>query len=98
MFLVNLSYTLECNYNSGRQCNAVSPATSDDGRASPPLPYSPMPHKYNVATFQHVCLLVIFIGMHGLKKFHLKFFKVRLICSFFPGHTNPSLTCLTSST
>ncbi|CAI8051850.1 Cytosolic carboxypeptidase-like protein 5 [Geodia barretti] len=55
-------YTLECNYNSGRQCNALSAATCDDGRASPALPYSPMPHKYSVSTFQNTLEHILQVG------------------------------------
>ena len=48
------SYTLECNYNSGRQSNAVSTATMDSGKASPPHPPSPMAHKYSIADYEQV--------------------------------------------
>ena len=33
-----LCYTLECNYNSGKQTSTVPPASRDSGRASPPQP------------------------------------------------------------
>ena len=39
------SYTLECNYNSGRALNAVPPASGDDGRATPP-PRPGLPPRY----------------------------------------------------
>jgi hypothetical protein len=47
-------YTLECNYNSGRQTNAVGPVTCDHGTISPKLLYSPMPFRYNIASFQQL--------------------------------------------
>lgn len=47
-------YTLECNYNSGRQGNALTPATLDNGRASPPLPPSPMGHRFSIQDFEQV--------------------------------------------
>ncbi len=43
------SYTLECNYNSERLCNTVSPATTDGGRATPPCSPSLFAHKFNSA-------------------------------------------------
>jgi hypothetical protein len=62
------SYTLECNYNSGRQRNAVSSATCDNGRASPAQPYSPMPHTYCIASFEQVgrALAVALLDLHSL--------------------------------
>ncbi|XP_022089506.1 cytosolic carboxypeptidase-like protein 5 isoform X2 [Acanthaster planci] len=47
------SYTLECNYNSGRFVNSLSPATMDDGRATPP-PLAGYPPKYTPAHFEEV--------------------------------------------
>ena len=46
------SYTLECNYNSGRSCNGLSPATCDDGRATPPRPGTAIPCKYTIASYE----------------------------------------------
>jgi len=48
------SYTLECNYNSGRQSNAVSDATKDKGKASPSFNASPISHRYCIADFEEV--------------------------------------------
>ena len=48
------SYTLECNYNSGRSCNGLSAATCDDGRASPPRPGTAIPCKYTTACYEEV--------------------------------------------
>ncbi|XP_033645286.1 cytosolic carboxypeptidase-like protein 5 isoform X1 [Asterias rubens] len=47
------SYTLECNYNSGRFVNSLAPATMDDGRATPP-PLAGYPPKYNPGHFEEV--------------------------------------------
>uniref|UniRef100_A0ABM0N0L0 tubulin-glutamate carboxypeptidase n=1 Tax=Saccoglossus kowalevskii TaxID=10224 RepID=A0ABM0N0L0_SACKO len=47
------SYTLECNYNSGRMVNPVAPATMDEGRATPP-PLIGFPPKYTPAHFEEV--------------------------------------------
>lgn len=47
-------YTLECNYNSGRQCNAISEATMDDGKASPAATFSPLSHRFTIADFEQV--------------------------------------------
>ena len=51
-----ISYTLECNYNSGRQSNALTAATLDNGRASPATPYSPMGHRFSIQDFEQVRL------------------------------------------
>lgn len=48
------SYTLECNYNSGRRTNGLSPATMDSGRATPPQQPSPIPHRYTTSNFEEV--------------------------------------------
>ena len=48
------SYTLECNYNSGRSCDGLSAATCDDGRASPPRPGTAIPCKYTTACYEEV--------------------------------------------
>ncbi|XP_076440086.1 cytosolic carboxypeptidase-like protein 5 isoform X2 [Babylonia areolata] len=47
------SYTLECNYNTGRMVNPVPPASGDDGRATPP-PMAGFPPKYTQAHFEEV--------------------------------------------
>lgn len=52
--LVLCSYTLECNYNSGRQCNPITEATLSDGRASPASPFSPVSHRFSIADFEQV--------------------------------------------
>ena len=49
-----LSYTLECNYNSGCCCNALSPAVLADGQTTPPHPGSPMAHRYSIADYEQV--------------------------------------------
>ena len=48
------SYTSECNYNSGRQSNALIAATLDNGRASPSMPFSPMAHRFSIQDFEQV--------------------------------------------
>ena len=48
------SYTLECNYNTGRMVNAVPPAYGDSGRATPP-PLAGFPPKYTMAHYEEVC-------------------------------------------
>uniref|UniRef100_UPI00398E6391 cytosolic carboxypeptidase-like protein 5 isoform X2 n=1 Tax=Pristiophorus japonicus TaxID=55135 RepID=UPI00398E6391 len=47
------SYTLECNYNTGRCVNPVPPACHDNGRASPP-PLPAFPPKYTIEIFEQV--------------------------------------------
>ncbi|XP_033001153.1 cytosolic carboxypeptidase-like protein 5 isoform X3 [Lacerta agilis] len=47
------SYTLECNYNTGRSVNAVPAACHDNGRATPP-PLPAFPSKYTVELFEQV--------------------------------------------
>ncbi|XP_078069167.1 cytosolic carboxypeptidase-like protein 5 isoform X1 [Mustelus asterias] len=47
------SYTLECNYNTGRCVNSVPPACHDNGRASPP-PLPTFPPKYTTEIFEQV--------------------------------------------
>lgn len=49
------SYTLECNYNSGRHVNTITTATMDSGRCSPPQNGSPIPHKLTSLDFEEVC-------------------------------------------
>ncbi|XP_064605569.1 cytosolic carboxypeptidase-like protein 5 isoform X2 [Liolophura sinensis] len=47
------SYTLECNYNTGRMVNSVPPAYGDNGRATPP-PMAAFPPKYTTALYEDV--------------------------------------------
>ncbi|XP_064002565.1 cytosolic carboxypeptidase-like protein 5 isoform X2 [Pogoniulus pusillus] len=47
------SYTLECNYNTGRSVNSIPVACHDNGRASPP-PQPTFPSKYTVELFEQV--------------------------------------------
>ncbi|XP_065443462.1 cytosolic carboxypeptidase-like protein 5 isoform X12 [Chrysemys picta bellii] len=47
------SYTLECNYNTGRSVNSIPMACHDNGRASPPPPPT-FPTKYTVELFEQV--------------------------------------------
>ncbi|KAM7368171.1 hypothetical protein PAMP_014417 [Pampus punctatissimus] len=47
------SYTLECNYNTGKAMNTIPPACHDNGRASPPPPPS-FPPKYTPEIFEQV--------------------------------------------
>ncbi|KAM8953323.1 cytosolic carboxypeptidase-like protein 5 [Pelodytes ibericus] len=47
------SYTLECNYNTGRCVNAIPAACHDNGRASPPPPPA-FPPKYTTDIFEQV--------------------------------------------
>eukprot|EP00076_Gallus_gallus_P019965 XP_015140496.1 cytosolic carboxypeptidase-like protein 5 isoform X4 [Gallus gallus] len=47
------SYTLECNYNTGRSVNSIPLACHDNGRASPPPPPT-FPSKYTVELFEQV--------------------------------------------
>ncbi|KAM9778172.1 cytosolic carboxypeptidase-like protein 5 isoform 4-T5 [Syngnathus typhle] len=47
------SYTLECNYNTGKTLNAIPPACHDNGRATPPLIPS-FPLKYTPEIFEQV--------------------------------------------
>jgi hypothetical protein len=49
----SFSYTLECNYNTGRMVNPVPQAYGDDGRATPP-PLAGFPPKYTQAHFEEV--------------------------------------------
>lgn len=52
-FCVLHSYTLECNYNTGRSVNSIPVACHDNGRASPP-PQPTFPSKYTVELFEQV--------------------------------------------
>lgn len=47
------SYTLECNYNTGKAMNTIPPACHDSGRATPPPPPS-FPPKYTPEIFEQV--------------------------------------------
>uniref|UniRef100_A0A1A7XB80 Cytosolic carboxypeptidase-like protein 5 n=1 Tax=Iconisemion striatum TaxID=60296 RepID=A0A1A7XB80_9TELE len=47
------SYTLECNYNTGKSMNTIPPACHDSGRATPPPPSS-LPPKYTPEIFEQV--------------------------------------------
>ncbi|XP_051974312.1 cytosolic carboxypeptidase-like protein 5 isoform X1 [Xyrauchen texanus] len=47
------SYTLECNYNTGRSVNTIPPACHDNGRATPP-PLPTFPPKYTPELFEQV--------------------------------------------
>ncbi|XP_043365888.1 cytosolic carboxypeptidase-like protein 5 isoform X15 [Dermochelys coriacea] len=47
------SYTLECNYNTGRSVNSIPVACHDNGRASPPPPPT-FPTKYTIELFEQV--------------------------------------------
>ncbi|KAI3364514.1 hypothetical protein L3Q82_011301, partial [Scortum barcoo] len=47
------SYTLECNYNTGKTMNTIPPACHDNGRATPPPPPS-FPPKYTPEIFEQV--------------------------------------------
>ncbi|XP_035279847.1 cytosolic carboxypeptidase-like protein 5 isoform X1 [Anguilla anguilla] len=47
------SYTLECNYNTGRCVNTIPPACHDNGRATPPPPPA-FPPKYTPEIYEQV--------------------------------------------
>ncbi|KAM8826242.1 cytosolic carboxypeptidase-like protein 5 isoform 2-T3 [Synchiropus picturatus] len=47
------SYTLECNYNTGKSMNIIPPACHDNGRATPPPPSS-LPPKYTPDIYNQV--------------------------------------------
>ncbi|XP_059837724.1 cytosolic carboxypeptidase-like protein 5 isoform X2 [Hypanus sabinus] len=47
------SYTLECNYNTGRYVNSVPSACHDNGRATPP-PAPTFPPKYTIEVFEQI--------------------------------------------
>ncbi|XP_063718437.1 cytosolic carboxypeptidase-like protein 5 isoform X2 [Symsagittifera roscoffensis] len=47
------SYTLECNYNTGRQTNCIASAANDDGRATPPPPVA-FPPRYGICHYEDV--------------------------------------------
>lgn len=47
------SYTLECNYNTGRLVNSIPPACHDNGRATPPPPPA-FPPKYTPQVYEQV--------------------------------------------
>ncbi len=60
------SYTLECNYNSGRQCNQLSEATLDDGRSSPAQPFSPVSHRLTIADFEQVSYIRVHVKLETI--------------------------------
>ncbi|XP_074640574.1 cytosolic carboxypeptidase-like protein 5 isoform X1 [Tubulanus polymorphus] len=47
------SYTLECNYNTGRMVNSIPPAYGDNGKATPP-PLAGFPPKYTMNHYEDV--------------------------------------------
>ncbi|KAI1897683.1 hypothetical protein AGOR_G00085790 [Albula goreensis] len=47
------SYTLECNYNTGRSVNTIPPACHDNGRATPPPPPA-FPPKFTPEIYEQV--------------------------------------------
>ncbi len=53
IFLI-VSYTLECNYNSGARTNGLYPAVMDGGRATPPSTASAIPYKYIPSNYTEV--------------------------------------------
>ncbi|ELU13284.1 hypothetical protein CAPTEDRAFT_146236 [Capitella teleta] len=56
------SYTLECNYNTGRIMNSIPQATGDGGRATPP-PLAGFPPKYTQAHFEEVGKAMAIAGL-----------------------------------
>ena len=55
--VVVVSYTLECNYNSGARTNGLSPAVMDGGRATPPSTASAIPYKYIPSNYAEVIII-----------------------------------------
>ena len=53
------SYTLECNYNTGRMVNSIASTQGDNGRATPP-PVAGFPPKYTQAHYEEVSIVFIF--------------------------------------
>ena len=51
------SYTLECNYNTGRQVNSLTSAVGDRGVVTPP-PLAGFPPRYTMQNFEEVALLI----------------------------------------
>ena len=49
------SYTLECNYNTGRMVNSIASTQGDNGRATPP-PVAGFPPKYTQAHYEEVSI------------------------------------------
>ena len=49
------SYTLECNYNTGRMVNSIASTQGDNGRATPP-PIAGFPPKYTQAHYEEVSI------------------------------------------
>lgn len=54
------SYTLECNYNTGRMVNLLPPACADSGRATPP-PLAGIPPKYAPAHYEEVGIVYLLL-------------------------------------
>ncbi|TRY64129.1 hypothetical protein TCAL_08225 [Tigriopus californicus] len=48
------SYTLECNFNTGRVVNPIPSASRDAGRATPPPPLEATPPKYDPFIYEDV--------------------------------------------
>ena len=89
--LCNVSYTLECNYNTGRMVNYVPAACADMGRATPP-PLAGVPPKYAPVHYEEVgfyepsipkFLVSVNKPCNGSKKFRL----VSLTLNFIPETT-----------
>ncbi|KAL5268590.1 hypothetical protein ACHWQZ_G002439 [Mnemiopsis leidyi] len=61
------SYTLECNYNMGRQLNQLPAASKDNGRATPPITAS-FPPKYTPDSWEEVgkALAVGLLDLHNV--------------------------------
>ena len=67
------SYTLECNYNTGRMVNPVPPAQGDDGKATPP-PVAGFPPKYTQAHFEEVSENVSYYTLNHILHFNSLYF------------------------
>ena len=50
------SYTLECNYNTGRMTNCIAAAVGDEGRVTPPPPAG-FPPRYTISHYEEVSLI-----------------------------------------
>lgn len=69
--LLYVSYTLECNYNTGRLVNTISQASGDDGRATPP-PVTGFPPKYTPAHYEEVSYILLWCSI--MNKYILNMF------------------------